>query len=143
MKARKRSNFGEDKDERLRARPQRRNLAWLLGPKAPAPLADTTLRLPQLSLLHAQPAALLVCRGTDDTLFPGNQNSIRASSEGDPFQPPLLEQPYLATARQGASCCLPPRSTKTPLVCLSSTAVGSTGDVTHDENRCYSSGAGA
>lgn len=49
-----------DKDERLRAKSRRRNLAWVLGPRAPAPLSDTALVLLQLSLAHAQPTVLLV-----------------------------------------------------------------------------------
>ncbi|PKU47665.1 hypothetical protein llap_2057 [Limosa lapponica baueri] len=53
LNTRKRSNFGADKDEKLRARSQRRNLAWVLGLNTPASLADAALVLPQLSLAYA------------------------------------------------------------------------------------------
>lgn len=91
-------------------------------------------------------AALLVQEGLIRPSSPGAESAIRAAPDDALFQPPLLKQSCLATARQGGGSWLLPTTSlhqNPPTVCLSSTAAGSTGGVTHDENRCCSSSAGA
>lgn len=80
------SIFSKDQDEKLRPRPQSRNLAWVLCSIALAPLADAALLLPQLSLTRAQPTAFLVQEGLNRFSSLGAESTLRAVSDGVLFQ---------------------------------------------------------
>lgn len=100
--------------------------------------------LPQLSLAHAHPAALLVQEGLIRSSLPWELKAQSEQHQLVPFSSPLCWSSPADPQRGGEEGAGPIALLhQNPSSLLNSIAAGSIGSVTHDENRCYSSSAGA